>query len=158
MYTAYCFIGISFCGSMTDVLTVDTYVMVRLQIILFQQNCFEEFDCISTCIADTVYAAQKFHNQSVTVSTLHAYDTPIIYRDQKLQEFLDGEEHCHNFIDLDLSFLQLSAIYHVTDAEDKQSIASDSTDESVLTVIENDQSQEVDSILHLLQQHHYLRI
>ena len=44
-----------------------------------------------------------------------------------------------------LTFLQLSAIYHRTDAEDNQSIASDSTDESILTVIESDQSQEVDS-------------
>ena len=33
----------------------------------------------------------------------------------------------------------------MTDAEDNQSIASDSTDESILTVIENDQSQKVDS-------------
>ena len=35
----------------------------------------------------------------------------------------------------------------MTDAEDNQSIASDSTDESVLILIENDQSQEVDSTL-----------
>ena len=60
-------------------MTVDTYVMVRLQIVLFQQNYFEEFDCISTYIADTIYAAQNFHKPSVTVSTLHVYDTPIIY-------------------------------------------------------------------------------
>ena len=33
----------------------------------------------------------------------------------------------------------------MTDAEDNQSIASDSTEESILTVIENDQSQKVDS-------------
>ena len=33
----------------------------------------------------------------------------------------------------------------MTDADDNQSIASDSTDASILTVIENDQSQEVDS-------------
>ena len=33
----------------------------------------------------------------------------------------------------------------MTDTEDNQSIASDSTDTSILTVIENDQSQEVDS-------------
>ena len=62
-----------------------------------------------------------------------------------MQEFLDGEEHCCNFINQDLTFPQLSTIYHTTDAEDNQSIASDSTDESVLTVIENDQSQEVDN-------------
>ena len=64
-----------------------------------------------------------------------------------MQEFLDGEEHCHNFINQDLTFLQPSTIYHVTDAYENQSIASDSTDVSILTVIENDQSQEVDSTL-----------
>ena len=62
-----------------------------------------------------------------------------------MQEFLDEEEHCHNFINQDLTFLQPSAIYHTTDTEDNQSIASDSTDTSILTVIENDHSQEVDS-------------
>ena len=62
-----------------------------------------------------------------------------------MQEFLDGEEWCRNFINQDLSFLQPSTIYQTTDAEDNQSIASDSTDASILTVIENDQSQEVDS-------------
>ena len=100
-----------------DALTIDTYVMVRPLIILFQQN-FEEFDYASTYIVDTIYAVQYFHNPSVTVSTLHAYDTLTVYRDQQLQEFLHGEEHCHNFINQDLSFLQPSAVYHMTDAED----------------------------------------
>ena len=113
-----------------DVPTIDTYVMVRPQIVLFQQNSFEEFDCVSTYIADTIYTAQNFHNPSVTVGTLQAYDTPVVYRDQQLQEFLDGEERCHNFINQDLSFLQPSAVYHTTDAEDNKSIATNSTDES----------------------------
>ena len=101
--------------------------------------------CFYIYIADIIYTAQKFHNPSVTVSTLHPYDTPIGKRDQQLQEFLDGQECCCKFINQDLSFLQPSAIYHTTDTEDNQSIATDSTEESVLTVIENDQSQEVDS-------------
>ena len=66
---------------MTDVLTVDMYVMVRPQIALFQQNSFQEFDCVSTYIADTIYTAQNFHNPTVTVSTPHAYDTLTVYRD-----------------------------------------------------------------------------
>ena len=111
--------------------TIDTYLTVRPRIVLFQQNYFDELDIISTHIADTIYAAQNFYNPSVTVSTLHVYDTPIVCQDQQLQEFQDGEECCQNFM---------------TDAEDKHSIISDSTDESILTVIENDQSQEVDSI------------
>ena len=105
----------------------------------------DELDSIPTCIADTVYAAQNFHNLSVTVSTIHVYDTPILYQDQQLQEFLEGEECCHNFINQDLTFLQPLIIYLVTDTNDNQSLASDSTDASILTVIENEQSQEVDS-------------
>ena len=105
----------------------------------------DELDSIPTYIADTIYAAQNFQNPSVTVSTLHVYDTPLLYRDQQLQEFLDGEEYCHKFINQDLKFLQPSTIYQMTDADDNQSIASDSTDASIVIVIENDQSHEVDS-------------
>ena len=38
----------------TAALTVDTYLTVRPQIVLFQQNYFEELDSISTHIADTI--------------------------------------------------------------------------------------------------------
>ena len=62
-----------------------------------------------------------------------------------MQEFLDGEERCHNFINQDLTFLQSSTIYQMTDADDNQSTVSDSMDASILTVIENNQSQEADS-------------
>ena len=105
----------------------------------------DELDSIPTYIADTICAAQNFQNPSVTISTLHVYDTLLLYRDQQLQEFLDGEECCCNFIYQDLTFLQPSTIYQMADTDDNQSIASDSTDQSILTVIENDQSQEVDS-------------
>ena len=64
---------------MTAVLTIDTYLTVRPQIVLFQQNYLNELDSIPTYIADTIYAAQNFQNPSVTVSTLHVYDTPILY-------------------------------------------------------------------------------
>ena len=89
---------------------------------------------------DIIYAAQNLHNPPVTVITLQAYDTPILCRDQQLQEFLNREEHCRNLINQELSFLQPSIVYQTTDAEDNLSIASDASDESVLTVIENDQS------------------
>ena len=125
---------------MTATLTIDTYLTVRLQIVLFHQNYLDELDSIPTYIADTVYAAQNFQNPSVTVSTLHMYDTPLLYWDQQLQEFLDEEEDCCNFINQDLTFLQPSTVYQMTDTDDNQSIASDSTDASIVTVIENDQS------------------
>ena len=132
---------------MTAALTIDTYITVRLQIVLLQQNYLNELDSIPTYIADTIYAAQNFQNPSVTVSTLHMYDTLLLYRDQQLQEFLDREEHWHNFINQNLSFLQPSVVYQMKDPDDNQSIASDFTDASIVTVIENDQSQEADSTL-----------
>ena len=72
---------------LTAALIIDTYLPVSPQIVLFEQNYLDELDSFPTYIADTIYAAQNFHNPSVTVSTLHVYDTPILYQDQKL---------CHN--------------------------------------------------------------
>ena len=39
--------------------TIDTYLTVRPQIVLFQQNYLDELDSIPTNIADTVHAAQN---------------------------------------------------------------------------------------------------
>ena len=64
---------------MTAALTIDKYLTVRPQIVLIQQNYLDELDSIPAYIVDTVYAAQNFHNPSVTVSTLHVYNTPILY-------------------------------------------------------------------------------
>ena len=62
-----------------------------------------------------------------------------------MQEFLDGEEHSCNFISQDLTFLQPSTIYQMTASDDSQSTASDYTDTSLIKVIKNNPSQEVDS-------------
>ena len=62
-----------------------------------------------------------------------------------MQEFRDGEEHCHNFINQELTFLQPSMVYKMTSSDDSQSTVSDSTDASIITVIEGNPSQEVAS-------------
>ena len=56
---------------------------------------------------------------------------------------LVGEEHYHNFINQDLTFLQPLIVYEMTISDDSLSTMSDSTDASVITVQENNQSQEV---------------
>ena len=138
--------------SVTAMPTIDAFVTVRPQIIFFQQNYFDEIGNTPTYVANVIYPALSFLNLSVTVSTLyihdiyHIYDAPLLYQDQQLQEFLDDEEHCHNFINQDLTFLQPSMVYQMTDSDDSQSTVSDSTNVSIITVIENDSSQEVDSI------------
>ena len=81
----------------------------------------------------------------VTISTLQISDTPLLYRDKWLEEFLLGEECCHNFINQDLTFLQPSTVYEMTELDDSISLASDSTQVSVITVQENNQPQEEDS-------------
>ena len=62
-----------------------------------------------------------------------------------MQEFLNGEECCCNFINQDLTFLQPFMVYEMTASDDSQSTALDSTDTSIITVIDNNLSQEVDS-------------
>ena len=128
--------------------TIDAFVTVRPWIIFFQQNYFDEICSTLTYVANAIYPVPNFPNLSVTVSTFHISDTPLLYQDQKLQEFLDGEECCHNFINQDLTFLQPS-IYEMTVSDDSLSTASDSTDATVITVKENNPSQEVDSNISL---------
>ena len=73
------------------------------------------------------------------------YDIPLLYQDQQLQEFLDGEEHCCNFIIQDLTFLQPSIVYETKASDDSQSTASNSMDASIIIIIEDNLSQEVAS-------------
>ena len=78
------------------------------------------------------------------MSTLQILEAPILYQDQQLQEFLLGEECCHNFINQDLTFLQPLTVYETTELDDNISSASDATAVSVITVQENNQPQEED--------------
>ena len=80
----------------------------------------------------------------VTISTLQISEAPILHQDKQLEEFLIGEECCHNFINQDLTFLQPSTVYETTTLEDSISSASDSTEVSLNTVQENNQPQEED--------------
>ena len=72
--------------------TIDAFVTIRPQIIFFQQNYFDETGSAPTYVANAIYPVLSFLNLSVTVSTFHIFDTPLLYWDQQLQEFLDGEE------------------------------------------------------------------
>ena len=62
--------------------TIDASVTVRSQIIFFQQNYFDEIGNTPTYIANVIYPALSFLNSSVTVSTLHINEIPLLYQDQ----------------------------------------------------------------------------
>ena len=68
-----------------------------------------------------------------------------MHQDKQLEEFLIGEEHCHNFINQDLNFLQPSTVFETTTLEDSISSASDSTEVPLNTPQEINQPQEEDS-------------
>ena len=56
--------------------------------------------------------------------------------------FLIGEEHCCNFINQDVTFLQPLTVYETTTLEDSISSISNSTEVSLNTVQEINQPQE----------------
>ena len=62
--------------------TIDAFVTVRPQIIFFQQNYFDEIGSTPTYVANAIYPVQSFPNLSVSVSTFHIFDAPLLYWDQ----------------------------------------------------------------------------
>ena len=66
----------------TAVPTIDAFVIVRPQIIFFQQNYFAEIGSTPTYVANAIYPVSSFPNLSVTVSTFHIFDAPLLYQDQ----------------------------------------------------------------------------
>ena len=130
---------------MTIAPDTDAFLTVRPQITFFQQNYFDEICNVVTYVANSTHVVPTLPNLPVTIGTLHISEATILYWDQWLQEFLIGKECCHNFINQDLTFLQPSTVYDTTELDDSISMASDSTDVSVITVQENNQPQEEDS-------------
>ena len=124
---------------------IDALLTVRPQITFFQQNHFDEIFSIVTYVANATHIIPTFPNLLATVSTLQISKAPILYQDKQLQEFLTGEECCHNFINQDLTFLQPLTVYETLELDDSISLASDSTEVSLITVQENNQPQEEDS-------------
>ena len=66
----------------TAVPTIDAFMTVRPQIIFFQQNYFDEIGSTPTYVANVIYPVLSFPNLSVTVSTFHIFDIPLLYWDQ----------------------------------------------------------------------------
>ena len=124
---------------------IDALLTVRPHITFFQANHFDEICSVVIYVANVTHIVPTLPNLPVTVSTLQISEAPILYWDQQLQEFLIGEECCHNFINQDLTFLQPLTVYETTELDDSISTALDSTDVSVITVQENNQPQEEDS-------------
>ena len=115
---------------------IHALLTVRPQITFFQQNYIDETPSIVTYVANATHIVPTCPSLPVIVTTPQISEAPILYQDQQFQEFLIGQECCHNFINQDLTFLQPSTVYDTTELDDRTSTASDSTDASVITVQE----------------------
>ena len=67
------------------------------------------------------------------------FNPPKVQQDKRLEEFLRGEIHCQNFINQDLSFLQLSVI-HVTQPKEDSIFPETTTTEVPLTTPQENHS------------------
>ena len=66
----------------TAVPTIEAFVTVRPQIIFFQQNYVDEICSTPTYVANAIYSVPSSLKLSVTVSTFHIFDAPLLYQDQ----------------------------------------------------------------------------
>ena len=127
---------------LTFVSDIDILLIVRPQITFFQQNGFDEIFSAVTYVANVTHIIPTFPSFPVTVSTLQISEAPILHHDKQLEEFLIGEEHCHNFINQYLTFLQPSTVYETTTLEESISLESNSTKVSLNMVQEINQPQQ----------------
>ena len=123
----------------------EVLITVRPQINFLQHNCINKIFNVVTFTANATHIIPTFPNLPVTVNTLHISDAPRLHRDQQLEEFLIGEECCHNFINQDLTFLQLSIVYKATTQEDSILPESNPIEVPLNTSQEINQPQEEDS-------------
>ena len=132
---------------MPETLAPDTEVLItiRPQINFVWHNCINKIFNVVTFTANATHIIPTFPNLPVTVNTLHISDAPRLHRDKQLEEFLTGEECCHNFINQDLTFLQPSAVYEATTQEDSILLESNPTEVHLNTSQQIDQPQEEDS-------------
>ena len=79
----------------------ETLITVRPQINFLWHNCINETFNVVTFTANATHIIPTFPNLPVTVNTLHISDAPRLHRGKQLEEFLVGEECCHNFINQD---------------------------------------------------------
>ena len=128
-------------------LAPDTKVLitVRPQINFLRHNGIKEIFNVVTYTANAIHIIPTFPHLPVTISTLQISDAPRLHRDKQLEVFLIGEEHCHNFIDQDLTFLQPSTIEEATTQEDSIPPESNPTEVPLNTSQEINQPQEEDS-------------
>ena len=98
-----------------------------------------------TYTANATHITPTFPNLAVNFSTLQISYAPRFHRDKQLEEVLIGEEHCCNFTNQDLTFLQLSTICEATTQEDSIPPESNPTEVSLNTSQEINQPQEEDS-------------
>ena len=81
---------------------------IRPQIHFLWNYHIDEIPTICTFTGNITYIPQNIINLPVYANIPHVYNPSKVQHDKQLEEFLRDEIHCQNFINQDLTFLQLS--------------------------------------------------
>ena len=84
---------------------------IRPQINFLWNSHIDEIPSIVTFTGNITHIVQDFNNLPVNTSIPYVFDPPKVQQDKCFQEFLRGKIHCQNFINQDLTFLQLSVLH-----------------------------------------------
>ena len=90
---------------------------IRPQITFPWNSHIDEIPSIVTFTGNITHIVQDFIILPVNTSIPYIFDTQKVQQDKCFQEFLRGKIHCQNFINQDLTFLQLSVL-HVTQSKE----------------------------------------
>ena len=101
---------------------------IRPQINFLWNSHNDEIPSIVTFAGNITHIVQDFINLPMNTSILYVFDPPKVQQDKHFQEFLRDEIHCQNFINQDLTILQLSLI-HVTQAKEDSILPEEITTE-----------------------------
>ena len=125
----------------------DTEVLghIRPQINFPWNSCIDEIPNIVTFTGNITHIVQNFINLSLNASIPHIFDPPKLQQDKQLGEFLRGEICCQNFINQDLTFLQLSVIHVTQPKEDSILPEVTTTEVTLITPRENNSHQELNA-------------
>ena len=78
----------------------------------------------------------------MNTSILYIFDAPKVQQDKCFQEFLRGEIHCRNFINQDITFLQLLVLHVTQPKEDSILPEAITTEVPAIAPQESDSNQE----------------
>ena len=101
---------------------------IRPQSNFLWNSHIDEIPSIVTFAGNITHIVQDFINLPVNTSILYIFDSAKLQQNKPFQQFLRDKIYCQNFINQDLTFLQLSVL-HVTQPKEDNILPEEITTE-----------------------------